>query len=855
MERGARHVLLELLTPGFYAVPEADGTVHLEVPGFEGGRVPGAPSVPVKRALVEAIAGRRVRLSSVTASDHERFDGFRVARTGAPEVVVTAEGVVRAGRAQGRNVLASSGFFPRTWAQMRGAIFQGETKKAQVELRPLRHDPRTRTTLLARRLLVRLDFEGIELAERGLGGSRGRRPRALPSGRRGGPLAELVTKDAGLHAVRYEDVLAGPRGVPASSLRLSRQGQGVAYHLEPARATFGPGSILYFVSEGAASNPWGDAVYTLETGQAAVRMPLVAASPSGPATAEYLDRKQWEENRFYQAGLLDAPDLWQWDLLVSPATKSYPFTLGQLSLSSTPARLTVWLQGASDFEADPDHHVRVLVNGTVVGEAMWDARTEREIEAEVLPGILQEGANTLSLESVGDTGASYSMVFLNRFSLDYPRALVAEGGSLAGVWNESGAAEVSGLGGTTAFVLDTLERPSWLTGLLSTGAGVSFRAEAGRRYLAVSSGAVKTPQVRKPVASRLRIGANRTDWLLIAPREFLSTAAPLVALRRSQGLRVKTVSVEEIYQDFGHGEPSPGAVKDFLEYAYQNWRRPSFRYVVLLGDGTYDPKDYLKTGVRDRIPPYMVRTSYLWTASDPGYGAVNGEDSLPDVAVGRLPAGTVEEARILVDKIVAFEAAGRSLDGRAVLIADNADLGGSFEADADEVAARTLDGREVEKAYLRDLGAGMRATITSAFDNGPGVVSYVGHGGTAVWASENIFNNTDVAALSAQAQQPLLLTLNCLNGFFHFPPFDSLAEAFVKAKGKGAVAAFSPSGLSVNDAAHVYHKAVLAQLESGRQRRLGDAILAAQADYADSGALPELLSIYHLFGDPALRIR
>ena len=131
MERGARHVLLELLTPGFYAVPEADGTVHLEVPGFEGGRVPGAPSVPVKRALVEAIAGRRVRLSSVTASDHERFDGFRVARTGAPEVVVTAEGVVRAGRAQGRNVLASSGFFPRTWAQMRGAIFQGETKKAR----------------------------------------------------------------------------------------------------------------------------------------------------------------------------------------------------------------------------------------------------------------------------------------------------------------------------------------------------------------------------------------------------------------------------------------------------------------------------------------------------------------------------------------------------------------------------------------------------------------------------------------------------------------------------------------------------------------------------------------------------
>jgi hypothetical protein len=31
--------------------------------------------------------------------------------------------------------------------------------------------------------------------------------------------------------------------------------------------------------------------------------------------------------------------------------------------------------------------------------------------------------------------------------------------------------------------------------------------------------------------------------------------------------------------------------------------------------------------------------------------------------------------------------------------------------------------------------------------------------------------------------------------------------------------------------------------------------MAAQARYADSGALPELLSIYHLFGDPAMSIR
>ncbi|GMR24644.1 MAG: hypothetical protein BMS9Abin37_3222 [Acidobacteriota bacterium] len=37
--------------------------------------------------------------------------------------------------------------------------------------------------------------------------------------------------------------------------------------------------------------------------------------------------------------------------------------------------------------------------------------------------------------------------------------------------------------------------------------------------------------------------------------------------------------------------------------------------------------------------------------------------------------------------------------------------------------------------------------------------------------------------------------------------------------------------------------------------RLGDAVLAAQKTYASSGAFPELLAIYHLFGDPALRLK
>jgi Peptidase family C25 len=277
--------------------------------------------------------------------------------------------------------------------------------------------------------------------------------------------------------------------------------------------------------------------------------------------------------------------------------------------------------------------------------------------------------------------------------------------------------------------------------------------------------------------------------------------------------------------------------------------------VLLVGDASYDPKNHLGTGTKDWLPGFPVVTSYIQTVSDPAYASVNGNDMLPDIAIGRLPAASVAEAMALVQKVLDFENGGGTFGGSAVLVADDKDLAGDFEADADDVAATVLASRSPQKIYFSVEGSDTRARIRQAFDDGVSLMNYIGHGSTVAWASENFFNYQDVPALAAQPQQPLLLTMNCLNGFYHFPPLNSLAEAFLKAQGKGVVAAFSPTGLSVNDPAHVFHKAVLQEVVSGSHARLGDAVLAAQAVYAQSGNFPELLSIYHLFGDPAQRIR
>jgi hypothetical protein len=241
LERGPAHVVLELVTSGFQAVTEEGGTVRVSIPGFEETGSPGSLAVPVRQTFVEALAGRRVALTSVSASDVVSFDSFRLSAAPAREVVLAEGGMVKTSSSRRSLRDTRGGLTPRLWAHLLGTVFQGEAKKARLELAPLRHDPRSGRTVLARRLVVRLDFVGKEAGERSLGGSRGRRrPVDRPLNRRG-VVAELVVKDAGLYRIRFEDVFgATRRGVDARSLGLSRLGQAVAYHLVPDRPSSAP---------------------------------------------------------------------------------------------------------------------------------------------------------------------------------------------------------------------------------------------------------------------------------------------------------------------------------------------------------------------------------------------------------------------------------------------------------------------------------------------------------------------------------------------------------------------------------------------------------------------------------------
>ena len=201
---------------------------------------------------------------------------------------------------------------------------------------------------------------------------------------------------------------------------------------------------------------------------------MASAAPEGSSIGFYEHTLEREENRYYQAGLLEAEDLWLWDLLLAPTSNRYPFVLSGLARSEG-ARLEVVLQGVSDLPEFPDHHLRVSVNGTQVAESTLEGKRGLRLTAEIPAGVVREGENELEIENLGDTGAAYSMVMLDRFSVRYPRALA--GMTLEGSFHESGVAEVSGLPGGAWVVELGNEPPRWLRGMESSATGVRFRAE------------------------------------------------------------------------------------------------------------------------------------------------------------------------------------------------------------------------------------------------------------------------------------------------------------------------------------------------------------------------------------------
>ncbi|HEX9638719.1 MAG TPA: C25 family cysteine peptidase, partial [Acidobacteriota bacterium] len=344
-----------------------------------------------------------------------------------------------------------------------------------------------------------------------------------------------------------------------------------------------------------------------------------------------------------------------------PAITTEPVqqSLSLQHLDSAPAglaRLELALQGATQGT----HRVGVWLNGVGLTTVTFEGQTLRQVSLPVSQTQLQEGANWVTLAAQNGEG---DVSLLDFIRLSYWHTFSADGDLLR--FSASGGQQITvdGFSSPTIRVLDITSPTSaaWIeAGVQAQGSGyaVTFTApQRGSRVLLAftDAGVGAPPLVLANQPSDWNQSLSNVDLIMIAQRQFVDSLVPLKALREGQGWSVALVDVEDAYDEFSFGAKSPWALRDLLSLPYASSRPP--RYLLLVGDATMDPRNYLGMGDFDLVPTKLVDTALLETASDDWFGDFNG-DGIPEMAVGRLAVRSVEQAATAVAKIVGYEQAG-----------------------------------------------------------------------------------------------------------------------------------------------------------------------------------------------------
>jgi hypothetical protein len=566
----------------------------------------------------------------------------------------------------------------------------------------------------------------------------------------------------------------------------------------------------------------------------------------------------------------EAQDHWYWTgPLNAPARAVLPFQMPPFEPMAG-AVLRVALAGRSD---DPgpnlDHHTRIFLNDVLVSDARWDGQIQFVQTAAVTPTLLAVGTNTITVELPGDTGAAVDSLYVNWLEVDYQASYVALDDRLSFAASAAGdyRFRIGGFSLAHVEAYDTTDstRPIRLLNVVSESEGDRYdavfedRATAATRYLAL------TPAQRHPPAgllpdlpSDLRGPAHGADEIILTYDGFYTDTLPLAAHRQTQGLRVQVVRVSDVYDEFSFGLETSQAIRDFLAYAYVNWTPPAPRYVLLVGDANLDYLDRFGAGRPNFVPTLIFDADDVGqTANDTRLAQVAGDDPVPELVVGRLPARSPADVRAMVARLLAYDVAPADpWQSRTLFVADNVP---EHEAISEGWTAQIPSGYRLQRVYAGRYPPGdPTADIVAAINRGAALVSYVGHGNIDRWGAWSGGRLFDVAAadrLTNGVRLPLVVTATCLNGFFVHPySDDTMAEFLVRQADGGAIAAWSPTALGAPGEQAILFESFFDALFGGAPT-LGDAIAQAQAAAYRQGVSRELIETFTLFGDPALRLR
>ena len=437
---------------------------------------------------------------------------------------------------------------------------------------------------------------------------------------------------------------------------------------------------------------------------------------------------------------------------------------------------------------------------------------------------------------------------------------------------------LSGAPGSGLFIWDITERllPRSQKYTLTGGTakfGANTSADLKTFIAFTATDAVKPDVAIGPIANQNIHAHDHFDLAIIYHQDFKAQAEQLAQHRRSySGLEVVLVDVMELYNEFAAGKKDPSAIRDYAKMLYE--RDNKFKYLLLFGDGSFDTRGISDAPKTDFIPVFETPESFNPISAHPSddfFGLLSDDEGAElrgalEIAIGRFPVNTPEEAAAVVNKVIAYDNNPISLGdwhNRMLYLADDEDQNVHLDQ-AENLQIKTkarLSYMNFEKVYLdayqqvATSGGQFYPDAKKAFNadmfKGNLIVTYIGHGGPRGWTQERVIDNNDIALWANEHRCPLIISATCSFGGYDNPRFVSGGEQSLIKPKSGAMGLFTTVRavyISGNNELTNSVENVIFEKANSKYRTIGD-VLAISKNQLNGGE--ENARRFTLLGDPA----
>ena len=428
----------------------------------------------------------------------------------------------------------------------------------------------------------------------------------------------------------------------------------------------------------------------------------------------------------------------------------------------------------------------------------------------------------------------------------------------------------------------------------SSGSDFVFKVLGGslKEYVVINSSDFFIPKKDLTNVKNQNLHAIKDINYLVITNSVLKSEAERLATyhRENSNLTAQVVLIDEIYNEFSSGNKDITGVRDFIKRVYKtnSSADKKLKYVCFFGDASYDFKDRI-SGNNNIVPVYQANESFNLATSyvtDDYFGFLDdNEGQMPlntafsnqtlDVATGRIPVTTSQQAKEVVDKILSYYNKSNFGDWRntVTLVADDIDRVDQFDNNGSERVLqegmeKIADSIKKHKpifninkiyaeAYKQETSSGgerypqVNLAITNAIETGSLVFDYFGHGGEDGFASERILEKPQIQSFNNPKTLPLFITVTCEFSRFDNPNRITAGELVFWNKNGGAASMITTTReVFISTGQRFNEKLVEVLLEFNEEDlTIAETLQKVKNNFSDS----QKYFIYY-FGDPAMKL-